>query len=198
MTFGSLASALISGKTADFIGRRRVSTSIIAWSHIKEKRVDFFRLMHTSPFRSNRAMSVITILICGDPYTDLIFDLQTMWLSQFFCTLGWLAIIFAEVPIYTCLYFASMLVQPLTYGFVLKNVWWLCIGRLAMGFGVGFVSFVVTDWWLSIRHRFDSLLDKTNWSKILNLMQVPVYVAEITPKNLRGALTAGYQVQQIA
>uniref|UniRef100_A0A7N0V139 Major facilitator superfamily (MFS) profile domain-containing protein n=1 Tax=Kalanchoe fedtschenkoi TaxID=63787 RepID=A0A7N0V139_KALFE len=88
MTIGSLISSLVSGKIADFLGRKR-----------------------------------------------------TMWLSQSLCTLGWLAIIFAE------------------------NVWWLYIGRLAMGFGVGIISFVV-----------------------------PVYVAEITPKNLRGALTAGYQM----
>ncbi|XP_057807735.1 sugar transporter ERD6-like 5 isoform X3 [Salvia miltiorrhiza] len=46
-----------------------------------------------------------------------------------------------------------------------KNALWLDIGRLSTGFGVGLLSYVV-----------------------------PVYIAEITPKNLRGAFTAANQV----
>ncbi|KAI3445038.1 hypothetical protein Pfo_001703 [Paulownia fortunei] len=46
-----------------------------------------------------------------------------------------------------------------------KNVWLLDIGRLLTGFGVGLLSYVV-----------------------------PVYIAEITPKNLRGAFTAVNQL----
>ncbi|XP_057807736.1 sugar transporter ERD6-like 5 isoform X4 [Salvia miltiorrhiza] len=46
-----------------------------------------------------------------------------------------------------------------------KNALWLDIGRLSTGFGVGLLSYVV-----------------------------PVYIAEITPKNLRGAFTAANQL----
>ncbi|KAK6140546.1 hypothetical protein DH2020_025723 [Rehmannia glutinosa] len=60
---------------------------------------------------------------------------------ELFNIVGWLAIAFA------------------------KNVWWLDIGRLSTGFGVGLLSYVV-----------------------------PVYIAEITPKNLRGAFTAVNQL----
>ncbi|XP_051144807.1 sugar transporter ERD6-like 5 [Andrographis paniculata] len=42
-----------------------------------------------------------------------------------------------------------------------KNAWWLNLGRFSTGFGVGLLSYVV-----------------------------PIYVAEITPKNLRGVFTA--------
>ncbi|KAJ4822008.1 hypothetical protein Tsubulata_019548 [Turnera subulata] len=45
--------------------------------------------------------------------------ISTMWLSQIFCTTGWLAISFA------------------------KDAMWLDIGRLSIGFGVGLISFVV-------------------------------------------------------
>ncbi|KAL6569930.1 hypothetical protein OROMI_014444 [Orobanche minor] len=44
------------------------------------------------------------------------------------------------------------------------NVWWLDIGRLSTGFGIGLLSYV------------------------------PVYIAEITPKNIRGAFTAANQL----
>ncbi|CAN4111202.1 unnamed protein product [Withania somnifera] len=46
-----------------------------------------------------------------------------------------------------------------------KNALWLDIGRLSMGYGVGIISYVV-----------------------------PVYIAEITPKNLRGAFTTVNQL----
>ncbi|KAJ4838805.1 hypothetical protein Tsubulata_011249 [Turnera subulata] len=44
---------------------------------------------------------------------------QTMWLSQIFCTPGWLALSFA------------------------KDALWLYIGRLSIGFGVGLITYVV-------------------------------------------------------
>ncbi|RZB49477.1 Sugar transporter ERD6-like 5 isoform B [Glycine soja] len=47
----------------------------------------------------------------------------------------------------------------------LKVAWWLYVGRLLVGCGIGLLSYVV-----------------------------PVYVAEITPKNLRGAFTAVHQL----
>ncbi|KAL2566992.1 hypothetical protein AAZX31_19G224600 [Glycine max] len=64
-----------------------------------------------------------------------------MGFSQVFCILGWLAITFSKVA------------------------WWLYVGRLLVGCGIGLLSYVV-----------------------------PVYVAEITPKNLRGAFTAVHQL----
>ncbi|KAF7805148.1 sugar transporter ERD6-like 5 isoform X1 [Senna tora] len=64
-----------------------------------------------------------------------------MGFSQIFCILGWLAIAFSKVA------------------------WWLYIGRLLVGCGMGLLSYVV-----------------------------PVYVAEITPKNLRGGFSAVHQL----
>ncbi|AES82550.1 putative major facilitator, sugar transporter, major facilitator superfamily [Medicago truncatula] len=64
-----------------------------------------------------------------------------MGFSQLFCISGWLAITIA------------------------KDAWWLYIGRLLVGCGIGLLSYVV-----------------------------PVYIAEITPKNLRGGFTAVHQL----
>ncbi|QCD77713.1 MFS transporter [Vigna unguiculata] len=64
-----------------------------------------------------------------------------MGFSQIFCILGWFAITFSKIA------------------------WWLYVGRLLIGCGIGLLSYVV-----------------------------PVYVAEITPKNLRGAFTAVHQL----
>ncbi|KAJ1417086.1 Sugar transporter, conserved site [Sesbania bispinosa] len=63
-----------------------------------------------------------------------------MGFSEVFCILGWTAIAFSKVA------------------------WWLYVGRLLVGCGMGLLSFVV-----------------------------PVYVAEITPKNLRGGFTTIHQ-----
>ncbi|KAL8200141.1 hypothetical protein R6Q57_011480 [Mikania cordata] len=67
----------------------------------------------------------------------------TMGLSEFFCLLGWLAIIYSKAV-----------------------SWLLDAGRLSIGYGIGVLSYVV----------------------------VPVYVAEITPQNLRGAFTTVNQL----
>ncbi|KHN43255.1 Sugar transporter ERD6-like 5 [Glycine soja] len=64
-----------------------------------------------------------------------------MGFSEVFCILGWLVIAFSKVG------------------------WWLYIGRLLVGYGMGLLSYVV-----------------------------PVYIAEITPKNLRGGFTTVHQV----
>ncbi|KAL3750200.1 hypothetical protein ACJRO7_011221 [Eucalyptus globulus] len=69
--------------------------------------------------------------------TDMLGRRRTMGISQIFSTAGWLFIAFA------------------------KNAWWLDIGRLLNGLGIGIVCYVV-----------------------------PVYIAEITPKSIRGAFTA--------
>ncbi|KAI4364575.1 hypothetical protein MLD38_020649 [Melastoma candidum] len=69
--------------------------------------------------------------------TDLIGRKRALWLSEAFSAVGWLLIVFA------------------------KNAWWLDIGRLLIGLGIGIICYVV-----------------------------PIYIAEITPKGVRGAFTA--------
>ncbi|KAJ0977612.1 hypothetical protein J5N97_013086 [Dioscorea zingiberensis] len=85
--------------------------------------------------------SILTIgamigAIMSGRVTDMIGRKLAMAVSDFFCIVGWLAIFFS------------------------KDVWWLDLGRLSVGYGVGLLSYIV-----------------------------PVYIAEITPKNLRGAFT---------
>lgn len=72
---------------------------------------------------------------------DFIGRKRTMWLSEIFCIPGWLLIAFA------------------------KDAWWLDIGRLLIGVGVGLITYVV-----------------------------PVYIAEITPMNHRGGFTSAQQL----
>ncbi|KAJ9682112.1 hypothetical protein PVL29_018145 [Vitis rotundifolia] len=64
-----------------------------------------------------------------------------MWFSEIFWTMGWLAIAFA------------------------KDHWWLDLGRLSIGFGIGLICYVV-----------------------------PVYIAEITPQNIRGGFTSAHML----
>uniref|UniRef100_A0A7N2L3U6 Major facilitator superfamily (MFS) profile domain-containing protein n=1 Tax=Quercus lobata TaxID=97700 RepID=A0A7N2L3U6_QUELO len=68
---------------------------------------------------------------------DFIGRKGAMGVSETFCILGWLAIVFA------------------------KDAWWLDLGRFLVGCGIGILSYVV-----------------------------PVYIAEITPKNVRGSFTS--------
>ncbi|XVE89739.1 hypothetical protein DITRI_Ditri20bG0019600 [Diplodiscus trichospermus] len=65
----------------------------------------------------------------------------TMAFSEIFCIVGWLAILFS------------------------KAAWWLHLGRLLVGYGMGLLSYVV-----------------------------PVYIAEVTPKNIRGGFTSVHQL----
>ncbi|KAF7143713.1 hypothetical protein RHSIM_Rhsim05G0145500 [Rhododendron simsii] len=68
---------------------------------------------------------------------DLIGRRGAIWLSDIFSIMGWLAILFA------------------------KGIWWLDLGRLALGFGAGILTYGAS-----------------------------IYVAEITPKKIRGGFTA--------
>ncbi|XP_021620060.1 sugar transporter ERD6-like 17 isoform X3 [Manihot esculenta] len=89
--------------------------------------------------------SVVTVggmlgsLITGT-VSDLIGRRYTMWVSDFFFIIGWLAIAFSQ------------------------GAWLLDLGRLLVGIGIGITLFVV-----------------------------PVYIVEITPKNIRGGFTSAYQ-----
>nr|XP_023872477.1 sugar transporter ERD6-like 5 [Quercus suber]POF23825.1 sugar transporter erd6-like 5 [Quercus suber] len=72
---------------------------------------------------------------------DLLGRKGAMWFSEIFSLVGWLAIAFG------------------------KNVWWLDLGRLSLGIGIGIFCYVV-----------------------------PVYIAEITPKNLRGPFASANEL----
>ncbi|XP_039162513.1 sugar transporter ERD6-like 5 isoform X1 [Eucalyptus grandis] len=113
LTVGSLIAALVNGRVTDLIGRRRVNEPLPLPSILESSM--------KSPTDIREAH---------------IFLMQAMWLSQIFCTAGWLSIAYA------------------------KNAWWLDIGRLLNGLGVGIICYVV-----------------------------PVYIAEITPTSVRGAFT---------
>ncbi|GMY21373.1 sugar transporter ERD6-like 5 isoform X1 [Fagus crenata] len=84
---------------------------------------------------------VIGGLISGK-LADLIGRKGALWFSELFNFAGWLAIAFA------------------------KNAWWLDLGRLSVGIGIGIICYVV----------------------------IPVYIAEIAPKNLRGQFTSANQL----
>ncbi|XP_024438899.2 sugar transporter ERD6-like 5 isoform X2 [Populus trichocarpa] len=65
----------------------------------------------------------------------------TMGFSEIICIIGWMLITFS------------------------KASWWLDVGRLLVGYGMGLLSYVI-----------------------------PIYIAEITPKNLRGGFTTVHQL----
>ncbi|KAM3705000.1 hypothetical protein ACJW31_03G047900 [Castanea mollissima] len=86
--------------------------------------------------------SILTIggmlgAIFSGKIADFIGRKGAMGVSEIFCILGWLAIVFST------------------------DVWWLDLGRFLVGCGIGVLSYVV-----------------------------PVYISEITPKNVRGAFTS--------
>ncbi|XP_050274559.1 sugar transporter ERD6-like 5 isoform X3 [Quercus robur] len=86
--------------------------------------------------------SILTIggmlgAIFSGKIADFIGRKGAMGVSETFCILGWLAIVFS------------------------KDVWWLDLGRFLVGCGIGVLSYVV-----------------------------PIYISEITPKNVRGAFTS--------
>lgn len=69
----------------------------------------------------------------------------------------------------------------------------LDLGRFSLGYGIGLLSYVVHalefDFYISL------LLNVTlKGICICNCKQVPIYIAEITPKNLRGGFTTVNQV----
>ncbi|XP_042010056.1 sugar transporter ERD6-like 5 isoform X1 [Salvia splendens] len=94
-----------------------------------------------SLFGSISTIGAMLGAVLSGKIADLLGRKGAMWFAELFNLVGWLAIAFS------------------------KNVWWLDIGRLSTGFGIGLLSYVV-----------------------------PVYIAEITPKNLRGAFTAVNQL----
>lgn len=81
----------------------------------------------------------------------------------------------------------------LIFGVCWKVPWCLDIGRLLVGFGMGLLSYVVSHW-VAILMVIFNVHKKFNCIPVCN--QVPIYIAEITPKNLRGGFTTVHQVEQ--
>ncbi|KAH6784881.1 Major facilitator superfamily protein [Perilla frutescens var. hirtella] len=98
-------------------------------------------LAEYSLFGSISTIGAMVGAVLSGKIADLLGRKGAMWFAELFNVVGWLAIALS------------------------KNAWWLYIGRLSTGFGIGLLSYVV-----------------------------PVYIAEITPKNLRGAFTAVNQL----
>lgn len=65
----------------------------------------------------------------------------------------------------------------------------LDVGRFLTGYGIGIFSFVV-----NIIRTFNSFRNFHFLNFVFLYLQVPVFVAEIAPKNLRGGLTTLNQV----
>lgn len=90
--------------------------------------------------------SILTIgamigAIMSGRIADYIGRRGTMGFSEIICIIGWMLITFS------------------------KASWWLDVGRLLVGYGMGLLSYVI-----------------------------PIYIAEITPKNLRGGFTTVHQL----
>ncbi|KAG8391227.1 hypothetical protein BUALT_Bualt01G0165900 [Buddleja alternifolia] len=98
-------------------------------------------LAEYSLFGSISTIGAMIGAVFSGKIADLFGRKGAMGFAELFNVFGWVAIAFA------------------------KNAWWLDVGRISTGFGIGLLSYVV-----------------------------PVYIAEITPKNLRGAFTAANQL----
>ncbi|CAN6451135.1 unnamed protein product [Victoria cruziana] len=98
-------------------------------------------LAEYSMFGSVLTIGAMVGAVMSGRISDFLGRKGAMRISSIFCVAGWLSI------------YSS------------KGAWWLDLGRLCVGYGIGILSFVV-----------------------------PTYIAEITPKNMRGALTTANQL----
>lgn len=98
-------------------------------------------LSEYSLFGSILTVGAMVGAITSGRIADIIGRKYAMAFSDVICIIGWVAIIFG------------------------KDSWWLDLGRLLTGYGIGLLSYVV-----------------------------PIYIAEITPKNLRGGFTTVNQL----
>lgn len=96
-----------------------------------------------SVFGSSLTLGGMIGAVFSGKIADLIGRRHTLWFTEIFCSIGWLAIAFS------------------------KDVWLLDFGRLFLGIGVGLISYAV-----------------------------PIYIAEITPKDVRGAFVFSNQLMQ--
>ena len=97
-----------------------------------------------------------------------------MWFADIFCIMGWLLIAFA------------------------KDYWWLDFGRLATGFGVGLISYVVSVVWCVGHISVTYSCYLSHYLTILAItIQEAVYISEIAPMNIRGGFTSASSVIKI-
>ena len=97
-----------------------------------------------------------------------------MWFADIFCIMGWLLIAFA------------------------KDYWWLDFGRLAIGFAVGLISYVVSVVWRVVHISVTYSCYLSHYSTILAItIQAAVYISEIAPRNIRGVFTSAGSVIKI-
>ncbi|XP_059652530.1 sugar transporter ERD6-like 5 [Cornus florida] len=96
-----------------------------------------------SVFGSALTMGGMLGAVISGKVADLIGRRGAMWFLQMFCIVGWLSIIFA------------------------KGAWWLDIGRLSLGVGIG-----------------------------INYYVAGIYIAEVTPKKIRGGCTSFNQLSK--
>ncbi|XP_019080552.1 sugar transporter ESL1 isoform X2 [Vitis vinifera] len=109
---------------------------------------------------------IVGALISGTT-ADLIGRRGTMWFADIFCIMGWLLIAFA------------------------KDYWWLDFGRLATGFGVGLISYVVSVVWCVVHISVTYSCYLSHYLTILTItIKAAVYISEIAPTNIRGGFTS--------
>ncbi|KAI8547851.1 hypothetical protein RHMOL_Rhmol07G0227600 [Rhododendron molle] len=124
-----------------------------------------------SVFGSISTIGAMLGAVMSGKLADLFGRRGTMGFAEVFCIIGWLGIVLA------------------------KGAWLLDLGRFLVGYGIGLLSYVVQA--LEFDFYIWLLLNVTLEAEgicICNSKQVPVYIAEITPKNLRGGFTAVNQL----
>ncbi|KAH9688755.1 Sugar transporter ERD6-like 5 [Citrus sinensis] len=72
-----------------------------------------------------------------------------------------------------------------------RHAWSLYLGRFSLGIGLVLMAYVVSDVNNFVVAEF--MCEASDSICIIVARQIPVYIAEITPKNIRGAFTAAFQ-----
>ncbi|KAH9754723.1 Sugar transporter ERD6-like 5 [Citrus sinensis] len=72
-----------------------------------------------------------------------------------------------------------------------RHAWSLYLGRFSLGIGLVLMAYVVSDVNNFVVAEF--MCKASDSICIIVARQIPVYIAEITPKNIRGAFTAAFQ-----
>ncbi|CAN1176328.1 Sugar transporter ERD6-like 16 [Linum perenne] len=174
LTFGAMIGAATSGPLADLLGRKGVS---------------FFSTTLTQkdcslPFSRCSCDEIVECLLCS-------------WLACYLLCSG-LFLLNAYVPQVLCEINSSCCLSGILICCVLlllgltieKGAVALDIGRLATGYGMGVFSYVVGNpvfvFFICLSNCFNPDDDDDD--------QVPVFISEIAPKNLRGALATLNQV----
>lgn len=123
-------------------------------------------LAEYSVFGSILTIGAMLGAILSGTIADQVGRRSAMAISDVFCVLGYLLIVFS------------------------KNSVWLDLGRLSIGCGIGLLSYVV----IIAKKLHLVTLSNGFGVKVALPKQVPVYISEITPKNLRGRFAAVNQL----